>query len=247
MSKLPKAPLQEVIFEVRWDADIHPQTNQLFDKNFELGLGAFQTIVKSKFPITKRKTASEIPTQLLFGQVIYQFWKAEDEWPVLQIGPGLLTVNCTEKNYDWQTSYFDLIKEALNYLESAYNKKMVFTFAVLKYIDSVPLNEFSHDISGFIHKNFNFKFENTFGTFGPLKQLQFDQVFELQDESSLHLAFISSKDNFENSSFIWQTSVHKSFISNNEEVLLWCDFAHTTASSLFKSLTKQEFYDSFTT
>jgi uncharacterized protein (TIGR04255 family) len=55
MPKLPKAPLQEAIFEIRWDLDIDPSSNQQLDLGFSLAQGKLQEIVKEQFPDYKRK------------------------------------------------------------------------------------------------------------------------------------------------------------------------------------------------
>ena len=244
MSKLPNAPLKEVIFEVRWDADVNPQTNQLFDKGYKLALGVFKNIVKLEFPHTKQIT--DIPADFIFGQAINQFWKAEKEWPVLQIGPGILTINCTETNYDWQNDFFELIQKTMNWLEQAYENKMNYSFVTLRYIDSVELKDFgTQKIDEFLNINFNFGFNNSFDTKGPLRQLQFDQVFELEDSSGLHIAFSNAQNSKKEPTFVWQTAVNKAGFQNKESIIEWCDFAHSTSSDIFKKMLKPEFYDRF--
>jgi len=39
MPKLPKAPLQEAIFEIRWELNVDPTTNQVIDNGFQLAQG----------------------------------------------------------------------------------------------------------------------------------------------------------------------------------------------------------------
>ena len=244
MSKLPNAPLKEVIFEVRWDADINPENNQLFDKGYALALGVFKNLVKSHFPIAKQIT--DIPANFIFGKVIHQFWKSEKEWPVLQIGPGILTINCTETNYDWQNDFFELIQKTMAWHEQAYENKMNYSFVTLRYIDSVNLKDFgTAKLEDFLNTNFNFGFNNLFYTKGPLKQLQFDQVFELEDSSGLHIAFSNAENSNKEPTFVWQTAINKVGIQNKDSIIKWCEFAHETSSTVFKEMLKPEFYDRF--
>ncbi len=50
MSKLSNAPLQEVIFEVRWPLQPDESGRQLMDREYEMALGKFQAALKTDFP-----------------------------------------------------------------------------------------------------------------------------------------------------------------------------------------------------
>ena len=41
-----------------------------------------------------------VPQQSVLHQPVHQFWKGEKEWPLFQIGPGIIMVNETAANYD---------------------------------------------------------------------------------------------------------------------------------------------------
>jgi uncharacterized protein (TIGR04255 family) len=119
MAKLPNAPLQEVIFEVKWDLDVKEETNQTYDKGFDIAAGKFSGIVQEKFPVVRRKLPEEIPNNFLNYKTVYQYKSGEQTWPILQLGPGIFTVNDTDKNYDWNKTYFPLIQQSINWLEKA--------------------------------------------------------------------------------------------------------------------------------
>ena len=101
MKKLPKAPLQEVIFEVKWELSLDDQTQAFIDPGYQFGQGKFENAVAKDFPIYKSRLPADILVQMLGHKTVHQFWKGERNWPVLQLGPGILTVNATEKNYEW--------------------------------------------------------------------------------------------------------------------------------------------------
>jgi hypothetical protein len=77
MPKLPKAPLQEAIFEIRWDLDVDPTSGQLFDPGFQLAQGKLRDIAKGKFPVFNRKLPHGFPEQMLPYQVVNQYWAAK--------------------------------------------------------------------------------------------------------------------------------------------------------------------------
>lgn len=97
IEKLLNAPLQEVIFEIRWDLNINLASNREFDEGFAIALGTLATLLKNDFPHVVRKIPDDFPADLLNYSTIYQFWKGENIWPVLQLGPGIFTVNDTDK------------------------------------------------------------------------------------------------------------------------------------------------------
>jgi uncharacterized protein (TIGR04255 family) len=248
MSKLPKAPLQEAIFEIRWELDVDPSSNQQIDMGFSLAQGKLQEIVKDHFPVHKRKLPHGVPEQTLQYQAVNQYWFKSGEWPVLQLGPGIFTINDTEKNYDWPKTYLPLINGALDWVYRAYNGSLRINSASLRYIDSVRLKDYGYEgrWQDFIQEHFNFSFVNSFNPRGSMKGIQFDQFFELADKSTLHVSMNSGKYRLtEEEALIWQTAVVKNDAFEKDSLLSWIENAHTVTSDLFKEMTKPKFYATF--
>ncbi len=248
MTKLPKAPLQESIFEIRWDLDIEPTNNQQFDVGFSLAQGKLQEIVKHEFPAFTRKIPYGFPEQALQYQVINQYWTKPNTWPVLQLGPGIFTVNDTELNYDWPKTYFPLIDRALDWVYKAYDKNLKINYSSLRYIDSVKPIDYGYKEKWqeFVQEHFNFSFVNSFNSRGRIKGIQFEQYFELEDKSSLHISMNSGKyRKTDEDALIWQTAVTKNDKFEKDSLISWVKDAHSTTSDLFKEMTKPNFYDSF--
>jgi len=88
MKKLSKAPLQEVIFEIRWQLDTDEATNQSIDKNYEVAVGSLKTLLKPELPSFLRKVPDSVPYQVMPHQTLVQYRKTDNGWPVLQLGPG---------------------------------------------------------------------------------------------------------------------------------------------------------------
>lgn len=248
MPKLPNAPLQEAIFEIRWELDIDPAGNQQLDMGYALAQGKLQEIVRQQFPIYKRKLPHGLPDQLLHYQTVNQYWSADENWPVLQLGPGIFTVNDTEKNYDWPNTYLPLIRNALSWIYKAYDEKLRINVASLRYIDSVKLKDYNFEgrWQDFIHEHFNFSFVNSFNPRGDIKRIQFDQYFELEDKSALHIAMSSGKyRKTDQDALIWQTAVIKAEKFEKDSLLSWVEKGHIVTSDLFREMTKPDFYASF--
>jgi uncharacterized protein (TIGR04255 family) len=247
MAKLLNAPLQEVIFEVRWTLQPSEESGQMLDTGFELASGRLHSILEKELPVYKRIMPSDLPQQLLIYRAVHQYWKDEKTWPVVQLGPGIFTVNCTEEWYEWEENYYPFLKKGIEWLMEAYKQPLQFAFASLRYIDVIQVNEYGGMEDGwgeFINRHFNFSYSNFFNTRGSQKEIKVNQVFELQDGASLQLQISDGKRNNE-PALIWQTALLKKQPFSAEQLILWTNEAHTINSQLFKEMVKPETYASF--
>lgn len=247
MSKLPKAPLQEVIFEVRWSLKPDSDSGQIVDIGYELASGRLSTIVEKDFSHYRRILPKDIPEQLLPYKVVHQYWSSENKWPVLQLGPGIFTINCTDEAYDWENNFRGLIKQGIDWLMQSYKQSLQIQLASLKYIDAIRVDDYGGIDNGwqdFIEANFNFKYSNLFNTRGKQKQIQVNQTFELEDGSDLQLQIADAIRN-NDKALVWQTAIIKKALFDVEDLFNWADYAHNVTHELFKELIKPELYASF--
>lgn len=245
MSKLPQAPLQEAIFEMRWPLQPDATGRNLEDRQYDFALGKFQDALKETFPFHVSKFPSELPHRMLNYQTMHQFWQDEKQWPVVQLGPGIATVNDSEQNYEWKQTYLPNIEKALSALMKSYNH-LSFHSLSLRYIDVVKVEDYGFsNWSDFVSEHINFQFNNDFNTRGELIGLNFEQSFSLKELGYLNLNFSSGQNDKKEDIFIWQTAVSMQGSITEKEVLPWLNKAHDTTSALFKEICKKEFYGSF--
>jgi uncharacterized protein (TIGR04255 family) len=245
MSKLVNAPLQEAIFELRWELQPDTSGRQLFDPHYPFALGKFQEALKEDFPHHISKFPPEIPTQLLNYQTAHQFWQREASWPVVQFGPGIATINETDKNYNWEETYLPNIKKILSALKKSYGE-ISFNMLSLRYIDVVNVAEYGFSSwQDFVENHVNFQFQNKFDHSNSLVRFNFEQSFDLNEKGLLNVVFSSGENNVKETIFIWQTAVYKERLISYEEVIPWLNDAHEVTSKLFKQICKNEFYASF--
>lgn len=247
MGRLAKAPLQEVIFEVRWEADVDPASGVMQDKEFSMAAGRFHVHVESEFPhVDNRQPFYDMAPHAFIYQAIRQYRPAEGQWPLYQLGPGVFTVNDTNKDYDWQGKFSPLIAKGLDRLEKAYEGTLPYSQAALRYIDAVKVKDYDFiDWASFIPGHLNFGFTNEFDHGMVPSDVSFQQLFTLGDGSQLHLNISSGKDGQGNDQMIWQTSVIKSGSFTKEELLQWAESAHAKSSEVFSRICKKHFHDSF--
>ena len=243
--KLPKAPLQEAIFEMRWPLQPDSTGGQLHDAEYRFALGKFQEALKEYFPHHVAKFPDEVPQQFLNYKPAHQFWKAENTWPIIQLGPGIVTVNDTEQNYVWDTTYLPNIKTALAALKESYGT-LAFNTLALRYIDAVRVADYEKESwEAFVKDNVNFHFSNKFDTRGDLTRFNFEQNFDMSHLGNLNIAISSGVNNKKEDVFIWQTAVTKNDKTNFDELLSWLEEAHQCTSNTFKEFCKKDFYASF--
>ena len=75
MSKLPKAPLVEVVFELKWDIKIKSDLD-----DFQYLYGDLYANLKNEFPNRERLTPLEIPFDALINIPVFRFTKNENKY-----------------------------------------------------------------------------------------------------------------------------------------------------------------------
>lgn len=244
IAKLSKAPLQEVIFEVKWELDVHGETNTLIDPEFELAQGVFAQSVRAEFPVHKRIVPPLIPLQMVVQKPVHQFWKGERQWPVLQLGPGILTVNDTENNYIWQTTFRPMAEKALDVVSRSYRNRLRFNRVNLRYVDAVDFAAVPQtELFSFIEKNLQLKVQNNFEIEGSLSNLNISRTYTIADGSQLTLVIATGKRN-KVPAVVWQTAISKEGILSADDIKHWLVNSHGTISNLFKRMLRKEYYDS---
>lgn len=133
---LAKKPLIEAIFELRWNI---PSAEG--DPNYSLFIGRLFDRLEKEYPYYENLPASLIPAQIA-GQIAqHRFRTVKNGWPLIQVGPGLVTVNDTD-NYTWK-DFGDRIKSVIDKVYEAYPDKEAFAIdkLLLRYLDGFELDE----------------------------------------------------------------------------------------------------------
>ena len=101
MSKeLSNKPLVEAIFELKWKLKKSENGGQI-DPNYKILVGMLYDRLKRNYPQLEALPASDMPDEMVPHVVQNRFRVGKGKWPLVQIGPGILTVNDTG-NYTWE-------------------------------------------------------------------------------------------------------------------------------------------------
>ncbi|WP_372589302.1 TIGR04255 family protein [Fervidobacterium pennivorans subsp. shakshaketiis] len=147
----PKNPaLIEVIFELRWHIPaIAPGVR--VDPKYKIGLGMLYERLKAKYPYHEQLSSADLPEEIALHTVQHRFRTAKNEWPVVQVGPGIVTLNDV-KDHSW-SDFSERIKELLDAIEE------VFSISEYESLSIVHINAFNLDFSK--ENVFNFLKEHT--------------------------------------------------------------------------------------
>jgi uncharacterized protein (TIGR04255 family) len=249
--KLPNAPLQEVVFEARWEPDTNEQGGLPYDSEFAMALGKFHDRVKQQFPSHRLLVPKPVPVQFLTGQIAHQFWSAGDKFPLVQFGPCIVTVNEDGAEYEWEKGYKSLIRWTLERLFESYEGKAKLSGVKLFYIDAIDMPD-SDNVLTYLN-NLKVALQFDLHSHEDLASVKVDFGYRLDHDSMLQLSVQNGTNNQTGGpALVWHTAVHRSNCEEWNEsdnvvdaVMEWCVYARSVTSSLFRKMTQGPLYDSF--
>ncbi|HIE14474.1 TPA: TIGR04255 family protein, partial [Candidatus Bathyarchaeota archaeon] len=182
--------------------------------------------------------------------VQHRFRKDKDKWPLIQIGPGIITLNDTE-GYVWE-DFEKRIQHVLDVLFEAYpeaDSNLRINWLLLRYIDSIDFDYEENDIFSFLRENLkiNIKiYEKLFEETGVGKlPLGFDLRFSFpakKPKGAIHLRFIQGKRKNVDV-LIWEThvqSVGEDTPKSKDQISTWVTDAHTLTDDWFFKMIEGE-------
>lgn len=134
--ELKNKPLVEAILEVKWKlqgSSPGPQT----DPHYRLLLGRLFDRMFEDYPEHEQLPTANIPDEMVGHFVQHRFRVAANSWPLIQIGPGIFTINSTA-DYKWP-DFRRRVVSAMEKLYDAHPKPgdLRVTNIILRYIDAV--------------------------------------------------------------------------------------------------------------
>ncbi|MFQ6057112.1 MAG: TIGR04255 family protein, partial [Methanosarcinales archaeon] len=137
---LKNKPLVEVIFELRWELH-EPAQGMKIDPHYKILIGRMYDRVKDEYPFHEQLPTATMPDEIAGYVVQHRFRKDKDKWPLIQIGPGIVTFNDTE-GYIWE-DFEKRVCYLLDTLFEAYpdaENNLKPNGLLLRYIDAVDFN-----------------------------------------------------------------------------------------------------------
>ncbi len=139
--KLRRKPLLEAIFELKWDVPTE-ESDSSGDPDYSFLIGLFQNALRDTFPYAGKLPAAQIPIELARHIAQYQFRVAKDQWPLAQLGPGVVTVNETQA-YEWEGHFEAYCKAVIHKLRQVHPRadQLSPQQAQLRFINALYLDD----------------------------------------------------------------------------------------------------------
>lgn len=246
---LKNKPLVEAIFEVRWKLQ-EPAPGMKLDPHYKILIGRIYDRVKEEYPFHEQLATATIPDEIAGYVVQHRFRKDRDKWPLIQIGPGIITLNDTE-GYVWE-DFKRRIHRLLDVLFEAYpdaEKNLKINWLLLRYIDAVDFDYQENNIFEFLKKNLKVNieiYEKLFEETGVGNlPLDFDLRFSFpttKPKGAVHLRFVRGKRK-KLDALIWEThvqSIGEDAPKNKDEITAWVNAAHTLTDDWFFKMIEGE-------
>lgn len=254
---LQNKPLVEAIFELRWklqkgDDSVDPSWE--FDPHYSLLIGKLYDQLKEKYPYHEKLPAARIPEEISAYLIQHRFRHSKNEWPLVQIGPGIITLNATEK-YVW-SDFLSQIKILSNFFFDSYpeDKNIEFNRIQLRYIDAYEYDYIANDILQFLEEKMRIHYSLPQELFKPeihKKPLNIDlrQTFQLDNPKGVVNSRFASGMRKKKPHIIWETiveSLAKDVPQNQDKILSWIEKAHEITHGWFFEIIKGDLRREFT-
>lgn len=137
---LKNKPLVEAILELKWMLPTQVTPGMEGDPHYRLLLGRFSERVENDYPFHESLPTAQVPDVMAAHMAQHRFRTGDGKWPLVQIGPGIMTVNETD-GYTWDDFKNRCVKAVEN-LFNAHPAKQKFTVQdlTLRYIDAVEVD-----------------------------------------------------------------------------------------------------------
>ena len=150
--ELKNKPLVEAILELKWALPPQATPGIEGDPHYRLLLGRFSERVEGDYPFHEPLPTAQIPDAMAAHMVQHRFRTSEGKWPLVQIGPGVMTVNETD-GYTWD-DFKNRCVRAVGNLFDAHPAKQKFAVQdlTLRYIDAVEVDFTQESVFKFLRE-----------------------------------------------------------------------------------------------
>lgn len=148
---LKNKPLVEAILEIRWVLPNQEEPSLPLDPHYRILLGRLSERVAGEYPSHEPLPTSTIPDQMAAHIVQHRFRASPGSWPLLQVGPGIFTINDTS-SYTW-SDFQPRCERAVTTLIDSYPAPHDFHLQqiILRYIDALSFDFTKDNALQFLH------------------------------------------------------------------------------------------------
>lgn len=246
---LKNKPLVEAILEFRWVLSAQQGPGIQTDPHYRLLLGRFSERAQTDYPFHEPLPTSQIPDGMVAHIVQHRFRVSEGAWPLVQIGPGIITVNDTA-GYTW-TDFQKRCERAVSQLFDAHPARADFRVQdlTLRYIDAVAFDFNTESIFAFLQGKMKTTVALPDSLFNDTKVRQNPSAFNWQasfihdDPGGIVTIRFATGQRENTPSLIWETLVQSTgehLPTLPDQFAQWLDAAHDITDDWFFKLIEGE-------
>ena len=251
---LSSKPLIEAIFELQWKLE---EIDKGFfrDPDYKIIIGQIFEKVEADYPFHQELPTAKMPDEFLAHVVQHQFRRMDNGWPLIQLGPGIVSLNDTE-GYLW-SDFEQRIAKLLEVLFELYSKS-IRTLRVerllLRYIDAVEFDYEHDDIFEFLKGKMKTTISLNKKLFDKTAVKELPKFFDLRfsfptnkPAGIAHLRFVSGKKEGK-PALIWETQVftdNKEIPNSKDRIKSWIREAHDLTHDWFFKMIEGELFERF--
>lgn len=250
---LKNKPLVEAIFELRWELRDTTASGESVDPHYKILIGSMYEKAKSEYPFHEQLPVSEVPDRFAPYIIQHRFRKAAGQWPLIQIGPGIIALNDTV-GYVWE-DFSQRISGLIHMLIEAYpdleNLRPV--MVMLRYIDSIDYS-YDSDVLKFLREKMKIGInmnQNLFEDTG-ITESPFDIDLKLSFHSALPKGAMDIRirrgKKAETDALVWETifrSLGDDTPISEDEIIAWVEKAHELTDDWFFKLIEGDLLKEF--
>ncbi len=252
--KLSHAPLVEAIIEIRWKLE-EPQPGLFVDPKYKILVGRLYDRL-ADYPFHEPLPTASMPDEMLAYTVQHRFRVKEGKWPLVQVGPGIVTYNDTE-GYSWGENFEQQASQLMATLFETYpdaKNTLKISSVQLRYIDAINFNFSNENILSFITEKLKIKlaFPDELFNDSPIKSLPsgINTLFSFpitKPMGTLLLRFANGSHD-QKESLIWETVVQSKeseLFEMPEQFREWLNSAHDITHNMFFKLIEGPLEEAF--
>jgi uncharacterized protein (TIGR04255 family) len=240
-------PPVEVVFELWWQLK-EVAKGVVIDPHYDLLVGRVYDRLDG-YPVHEALPASTMLHQVAVYNVQHRFRRSANGWPLVQIGPGILTLNDTEK-YDWE-DFKARIPKVLKALLQAYPKgEFKVKRVLLRQVNAVEFNFEENDVFAFLRNKMEIGLSIPQSLFVDTgagdKALAIDLRFVFPSSKpvgAVNLRFSQGQKEDGAEALIWETivqAVDDDAPKTVTEIVKWLNLAHILIADWLSKLSSTE-------
>lgn len=248
-------PLLEVIFELRWELEQNQQTGRFRDPSYPMMYGRLYERLKKDFPVVEDLPSVQAHPEATPFTPRHRMRKEKEGYPLIQVGPGILTVNDV-RGYSWN-NFRILVLRLIESLGDLYPKEeapLNFVKSEIRYVNGIRFDLARENPLKFLEEKLHMKLELDSELFekNPLSErpntVGLNLAYALEKPMG-NLGITASLGQFDNAPAFIQQTLIQSFgeltPSDINGFTTWLEEAHTAAENCFQVFCKGSLMEKF--